>query len=187
MCSSSAKKAMDSPVNFKQAEDYVLYSRLMNAGAFVCLPEAGIGYRIHETNNRITNDRNNADIVHGRMIAWRHQLSLLNLTITDSVLLLHDKLSYYRNRILATDLAQADDYLQLLAQMQQNNQSVGLLDAQCLSGEISTRVYSLLIHAGLSPWKTTLLFARHRKLLHPAAQLKLLPNKLRRWLLNMPH
>jgi hypothetical protein len=140
---------------------------------------------MHDTNNRITNDLNNAEIVHGRMIAWQHQLGLLGLHASREVLLLHDKLCYYRNRIKPMDIAQTEAYLLLLTQMKRRNQSVNLLDETLLAGEISMRVYSLLIIAGLSPTKAFSLFVRYRQLMKPPAQIKVLPNKLRRWLLRM--
>lgn len=187
MPTAAARQAADTSVDYKQAEDYILYSRLMQSGRFVCLPHAGIGYRIHQSAHRITDDRNNADIVHGRMIAWRQQLSYWQLTASHEVLLLHDKLCYYRQRITASDMANADNYLKLLAHMLQRNTTSQLLDANTLAGEISSRVYSLLIHAQL-PLATALrLGFQYRHLMLQPARQKLLPNKLRRWLLRMPH
>lgn len=187
MPTAAAREAVDTSVDYKQAEDYILYSRLMQSGRFVCLPHAGIGYRIHQSAHRITDDRNNADIVHGRMIAWRQQLSYWQLTASADVLQLHDKLCYYRQRITATDMTYAEDYLDLLTHMQQRNAVTKLLDASLLAREISTRVYSLLIHAQL-PLSTALrLGFRYRHLMLSPARYKLLPNKLRRWLLRMPY
>ena len=187
MPTAAARAAASATVNYKQAEDYILYSRLMQSGRFVCLPHAGIGYRIHQTAHRITDNRNNADIVHGRMMAWQQQLSYMQLTASHEVLQLHDKLCYYRNRISPGDIAWAQPYLQLLVQLQQRNQATQLLDAPTLATEISTRVYSLLIHAQLPVAKALQLGWQYRQLLLPPAQLKLVPNKLRRWLLRMPH
>lgn len=183
-----AKALVDKAPDYRQAEDYILYCRMVGAGQFVLLADAGIGYRIHQTATRITDDRNNADIVHGRMIAWRHLLGLLQLPAPPhQVLLLHDKLSYYRERITGADMAQADGYLQLLAHMQQQNAIHKLFDQQLLAQEISARAYSLLIHAALSPAQALRLAGRYSHLLLPPARLKLLPNKLRRWVLRMPH
>lgn len=183
-----AQACVSQPVEYKQAEDYVLYCRMSHRGRFISLAEAGIGYRVHQTATRITDDRNNADIVHGRMIAWRQLLAQLQLPApAHEVLLLHDKLSYYRERITASDMAQAGSYLQLLADMQQQNATQGLLDEALLAQEISARVYSLLIHARLELGACWQLGRRYQHLLLPAARRKWPLNKLRRWLLRMPH
>lgn len=186
MRSSIAKKYVGEEFDdWQKADDYILFSRMLLDGSFINIEKPLLYYRIHNANNRITNDRNNADIVHGRMIAWQHQLGLLGLGVTREVLLLHDKLCYYPNRIQPSDIAQADAYLLLLAQMKRRNQSVRLLDTIFLSGEISVRVYRFLIHAGLSPMKAFWFFVRYRPLLLPVEQVKLMPNKLRRWMLRM--
>lgn len=173
--------------DWHKADDYVLFSRLMIEGEFVNIDEPLLLYRIHENEHRITDDRNNADIVHGRMIAWRQQLSYWQLTASHEVLLLHDKLCYYRQRITASDMACAENYLELLAHMLQRNTTSQLLDANNLAGEMSARVYSLLIHAQLPPATALRLGFQYRHLMLGPARQKLMPNKLRRWLLRMPH
>jgi glycosyltransferase involved in cell wall biosynthesis len=173
---------------FEMADDYILLTALLNEGSFCNIREEVLYYRVHTTQARITNDRNNAGILTGRMIAWRHLLSLLQIpSPSDEVLLLHDKLCYYRQRVTPPDMAQAGPYLQLLADMQQQNATLALFDQPLLAQEISARVYSLLIHARLGLGQAWQLGRCYQHLLLSAARSKWALNKLRRWLLRMPH
>lgn len=98
-----------------QADDYTLYSMLMDTGSFVNLPDKLYYYREHTDPNRITtNPARGADIVAGRKVAWNIQLQQYGLTANDSVLTLHDKLSYYLYQITKADIEVAFDYCVLI-------------------------------------------------------------------------
>ncbi|QGW29718.1 glycosyltransferase family 2 protein [Phnomibacter ginsenosidimutans] len=170
---------------YKQAEDYILYCRLVQSGEFVLLNQPLVLYRIHQSDNRITSDNNNADIVQGRMIAWRLLLAQLQLQTTDEVLLLHDKITYYRNRITASDTAHYSSYIQLLCSMQQRNAAANVFDRPTFDAEIAGRIYSTLILAHVPVWAAFRQAYQHRNILGIATSMKLCLNKMRRWLLRM--
>lgn len=134
----------------KQAEDYILYASLLPLGDFASIPKPLIQYRVHESSSRITHDRNNADILAGRKIAWRKMLQRLELTASDEVLLVHDKITYYPLRISTTDVPHFIPYLQLLIAMHAANQQIKLFDGVLFRREIGHRLYSTLLHEKVS-------------------------------------
>lgn len=172
-------------LDVRQAEDYVLYAELMKFGSFGNLKASLIKYRIHTSGSRITSDTNNADIVQGRMIAWRLLLAELQLETTDEVLLLHDKITYYRNRITASDAANYSSYIQLLSNMQQRNAAIGVFDRPTFDAEVAGRIYSTLILADVPVWDAFRQAYQQRNILGVATCIKLCLNKMRRCLLRM--
>lgn len=185
MPTAAARQAVDTSIDYKQAEDYILYSRLMQSGCFVCLPHAGIGYRIHQSAHRITDDRNNADIVHGRMIAWRIILQYLQLQTSDEVLEVHDKITYYRNRITKANALHFNGYLQLLANMKNANRHLNIFEIKSFEAGIVNRMYSTLLHSALSLKKAIALGWQFRDSLGYTTWIKLSANRLRRLVLQI--
>jgi glycosyltransferase involved in cell wall biosynthesis len=173
---------------FEMADDYILVSQLMDDGAFLNLKEKLLLYRIHNSTERITSDANSVHIVNGRMIAWRHLLGLLQLPAPEiAVLHLHDKLSYYRDRLTTDDLCAAGAYVKLLRQIKEQNRIISIFDQDFLASEISSRVYSLLIHGKLSPQDAGQLYVAYSDLLLLPALMKVPVKRFRRWLLRIPN
>ena len=132
-----------------QADDYTLYSTLMDVGCFINLPDKLYYYREHNDPNRITtNPSKGADIVAGRKVAWNLQLQKFGLSATDAVLTLHDKLSYYTNQINKDDIQFAPDYCILVQ---------SIYGKQLRSFQKKTKASKLIIDRNIS----ALLLIRH--------------------------
>ncbi len=132
----------------KQADDYTLYSMLMDEGRFINLPDQLYYYREHNNPNRITtNPARGADIVAGRKVAWRIQLKKKGIATSDEVLTLHDKLSYYTHLVNKSDVKYAPDYCALLLMIFKSSSSISTYRKstktfinRCITNLLSARI-----------------------------------------------
>lgn len=132
----------------KQADDYTLYSMLMDEGSFVNLPEQLYFYREHTDPNRITtNPARGADIIAGRKVAWNIQLKKKGIAASDQVLTLHDKLSYYNHLVNKSDVEYAPEYCALLLSISKNRSSTSTFRKstktfinRCITNLLSARI-----------------------------------------------
>lgn len=179
------KSLQDLPQSYKQAEDYILYCRIVQSGHFLLINKPLVLYRIHKSESRITSDRNNADIVHGRMIAWRIILEYLQLQTSDEVLEVHDKITYYRNRITKANTIHFSGYIQLLANMKNANRNLGVFEKKSFESGIVNRMYSTLLHNTLTMKDAIALGWKFRDSLGYTTLMKLTANRLRRLVLQI--
>ncbi|MCA0382643.1 MAG: glycosyltransferase family 2 protein [Bacteroidetes bacterium] len=129
-----------------QADDYTLYSMLMDTGSFVNLPDKLYYYREHTDPNRITtNPARGADIVAGRKVAWNIQLTAKGLRADDAVLSLHDKLTYYPQLISLADLQHTKAYLTLLLELYQRSAQLSIAHKRIIKQHISRSIANLLL------------------------------------------
>ncbi len=171
----------------KVSEDYILYADLLGLGLFANIPEPLIYYRIHEQQTRITSHLNSEGIIKGRMIAWRKMLSLLKLETTDQVLIVHDKITYYRNLINDKDAPFIQQYIQLLGRMEEANKRLAIFEKRLFGLEISSRLYSTMLHSKIPPTVAVLWMFKYGSHLTFENRLKLPINKMRRWVLKIPN
>lgn len=173
------------PTQVVQAEDYVLLALLLPYGSLANIEEPLYTYREHTNPNRITSNSNNADIVNGRMIAWRIVLEYLQLQTSDEVLEVHDKITYYRNRITKANTIHFSGYIQLLANMKNANRNLGVFEKKSFESGIVNRMYSTLLHNTLTMKDAIALGWKFRDSLGYTTLMKLSANRLRRLVLQI--
>jgi len=163
-----------------QAEDYVLYSDLLICGDFANLAEPLIYYRVHNSSSRITSERNNRAIIHGRMVAWRKLLSHLALNVTDDLLFLHDKLSYYPERLTKSEALLFPEYVEFLISLRSANYRLEIFDKHLFAAEVANRIYSSLLHPLFFSTKAFRWYYRCYNLLSVAQRFKFPVSKFKR-------
>ena len=161
------------PSNIKQAEDYVLLALLWRQGGQMAnLAEPLYYYRVHSGADRITREENNADIVAGRFAAQRILFSVWNLSPTDEILVLHDQLTYYPQRIKQLSVAVAAAYCQWWVQVCQANVKINHVSQTHLVQAVSNAVYRLLLQKALPFRAAARLWWQYGKLLRPSFRAK---------------
>lgn len=173
------------PAQVVQAEDYVLLALLLPLGCMGNIVDPLYNYRVHKNPNRITDDRNNTDIVQGRKIAWRIMLQYLQLQTSDEVLEVHDKITYYRNRITKANVSHFSGYLQLLTNMKNANRHLGIFEKKAFESGVANRMYSTLLHNALTMTKAIALGWKFRDSLGYTTLMKLSANRIRRLVLQI--
>jgi hypothetical protein len=168
------------PAQVVQAEDYVLLAKLLPLGKMANVAEPLYNYREHAHTHRITHDKNNADIVQGRMMAWRTLLQYLQLEASDAVLEVHDKTIFYRSKIEEKHLASFPAYLQLLGHMKRANRKLAVFNGPLFDGDMEYKMYNTLLHPAISMQQAMAWGWQHRAALGYANWFKLCLNRLRR-------
>jgi hypothetical protein len=160
-----------------QADDYTLYSLLMDAGSFINLPDKLYYYREHTNPNRITtNPARGADIVAGRKVAWNIQLTAKGLRADDAVLNLHDKLTYYPHLINEKNLQNLQEYCQLMLHIM-DDMTLTKAQKKVLEMSIERCLSNLLTLKQLSNSTSLMIQLRFSKLLSLQSHLRIFLKK----------
>jgi glycosyltransferase involved in cell wall biosynthesis len=147
------------------AQDYVIISKLFLLGSFENIPECLVKYREFDSPTRITKDANSNQIINGRIFAWTCLLEPLGAQISREMMLFHDKISYYPNRILLPETPHFHQYLVWLEQLKQENRKINLFDQDAFETNIATFAVRTLCHPLLSISSFTGLWFKHASLI----------------------
>lgn len=170
-------KALRYNAGIKFAQDYTLYSELWQYGKMANLQEPLLQYRIHP--NQVTDDRNSAEIIKGRVMAWNNLLVPLEVKTGADILFIHDKISYYPNRVKQPETAHFPGYLGWLALLKQQNRKLNVFDPKAFEANIATFAERTLCHPLLPVGIFIRIWWGHASLLKPIQWLMLPLNRVK--------
>lgn len=132
--------------DIKQAEDYVLYTKIFPFGDFINLDIILLKYRIHNNDSRITAPKNFNDIYAGRIVAWNILFEYLNLNYPcDLIYSIHNKLAYNSEALSNIEILYLNEYFEFLINMKNQNNKQKVFDVVNFNHNIAKKIYGTLL------------------------------------------